>query len=120
MGTFFDPQPHERRNVVVAAFDNEDEFIERIPHCSVTDARPGVQGGNCDHPHIRTIGYGREHRGASLRRLTSAWREVAVEPGGGDAAVDEYVAAGDEGAVGSHQQGSDCGDLVGGAGSPGG
>lgn len=26
----FDPERHERRNVVVAAFDNEDEFIELI------------------------------------------------------------------------------------------
>ena len=46
--------------------------------------------------------------------------EVAVEVGGGDAAVDEEVAAGDERAVGAHQERAERADLVGGAGSSGG
>jgi len=44
--------------------------------------------------------------------------ELAVEVGGGDAAVDEDVAAGDEGAVRSHEQCGDVCDFVWGAGSP--
>ena len=44
------------------------------------------------------------------------WRELTVELGGGDAAVDEDVGAGDEAAVGSLEEGGEGGDLVGGAG----
>ena len=46
--------------------------------------------------------------------------EFAVEVGGGDTAVDEEVAAGDEGAVGAHEQRAEVSDLVGGAAAPGG
>ena len=47
------------------------------------------------------------------------WGEFAVEVGGGDAAVHEEVAAGDERAIGTHEQGAERSDLVGGAGAPG-
>jgi hypothetical protein len=40
----FDPERHERRHVVVAAFDNEDEFIELI-HSIEADIRRRAEAG---------------------------------------------------------------------------
>ena len=40
----FDPERHERRNVVVAAFDNEDEFIELIQSIE-TDIKQRAKAG---------------------------------------------------------------------------
>src|SRR5271165_4284431 len=61
---------------------------------------------NLDRPRLR-LG-GRSIRG-----------ELAVEVGGGDAAVHEEVAAGDERAVGTHEERADVPDLVWSAGAPG-
>ena len=44
--------------------------------------------------------------------------EVAEPVGGGDAAIHEEIAAGDERSVRAHEQGTDVADLVGGTGSP--
>src|SRR4051812_35946080 len=48
------------------------------------------------------------------------WGRGAVEVGGGDAAVDEEVAAGDPGAIGAEEEVGDGGDLVRRAGAAGG
>ena len=58
---------------------------------------------------------GREWQERQRARQWLLRGELAVEVRGGHAAVDEEVAAANEGAVGAHEKRGHCGDLVGGA-----
>ena len=79
----FDPERHERRNVVVAAFDNEDEFIKLI-HSIEADIKQRADAGafvdKNEHASGMCLEPGHSRAAARGRFITKSLRH-GVAPG---------------------------------------
>ena len=107
-------RPSQRNRIAPASAQERAPWLRslRLPSWTMsTRPNPG--------PADYCFAVAKEPRRSRIVKGRSVRGQFAVEVGGGDTAVHEEVAAGDESAVGAHEERADGPDLVWSAGAPG-